>query len=490
MSQQHSEHAAALHLAANRAIDFFANLDARPVSASVDANALRACLGGTLPSCGTPAIEVIVGLLRDVEPALLGSAGGRFFAWVIGGTLPSALAADWLTSAWDQNAAIYACSPAAAIVEETTGAWLKELLAIPASSSFAFVTGCQMAHVTCLAAARHALLARAGWDVEARGLHGAPRIRVLSSANRHGSIDRALRLLGMGTDSLEFLATTDAETLDPSALEDALHAQPETPAIVLLQAGDINTGAFDDFVRLIPIAKRGGAWVHIDGAFGMWAAASPTYSHMLAGAGAADSWATDGHKWLNVPFDCGYAFVADADAHRATMSIRAPYISAETTARDEIDWNPEWSRRARAFPTYAALQELGRAGVAGLIERTCRYAQALVAELSLLPGVDVLWRTIINQGLVRFGDDARTEAIIEHVVTSGEAFFGATTWRGARAMRVSVLNWQTTERDIARAVAAVRAALHACPPSRQQVDDQKNHADHQDEVDQSATDVQ
>jgi glutamate/tyrosine decarboxylase-like PLP-dependent enzyme len=322
-----------------------------------------------------------------------------------------------------------------------------------------------MAHVTCLAAARHALLARAGWDVEARGLRGAPRIRILSSANRHGSIDRALRLLGIGTDSLEFLATTDAEALDPSALEDALRAQPETPTIVLLQAGDINTGAFDDFVRLIPPAKRHGAWVHIDGAFGMWAAASPMYNYMLAGADAADSWATDGHKWLNVPFDCGYAFVADADAHRATMSIRAPYISAETTARDQIDWNPEWSRRARAFPTYAALRELGRTGVAGLIERSCGYAQALVAELSLLPGVDVLWRPIINQGLVRFGDDARTEAVIDHVVTSGEAFFGATTWRGARAMRVSVLNWQTTERDIARAVAAVRAALHACSAS-------------------------
>jgi glutamate/tyrosine decarboxylase-like PLP-dependent enzyme len=459
MANEHSVHAATLQLAAHSAIDFLASLETRSAAASADADSLRSRLGGKLSATPKSPIDVIEELVREVEPGLVASAGGRFFAWVIGGTLPAALAADWLTSAWDQNAAIYATSPAAAAVEEIAGAWLKELLAIPASAGFAFVTGCQMAHVTCLAAARHALAARAGWDIEERGLNGGPPIRVVSSENRHHSIDRALRLLGLGTNSLRFIATNDEETLSPRGLEDALLAESETPAIVLLQAGDINTGAFDDFAQLIPIAKRHNAWVHIDGAFGLWAAASPRYRHLLAGADAADSWATDGHKWLNVPFDAGYAFVADPLGQRAAMSIRAPYIASHLDARDQIDWNPEWSRRARGFPTYAALRELGSDGLATLIDRTCEHAKTLVGELSRLDGVDVLWRPIINQGLVRFGDDRTTEAVIERVAASGEAFFGPTTWRGVRAMRVSVLSWQTTERDISRAVDAIRAAL-------------------------------
>lgn len=448
-----------LDLAARSAIAFLESLETRPVHAVESKDDLRARLELALPRTGTAAVDIVTQLVRDIEPGIRASAGGRFFAWVIGGALPSALAADWLTATWDQNAAIYACSPAAAIVEEIAGAWLKELLGIPPAASFAFVTGCQMAHVTCLAAARHALLARAGWNVEERGLYDAPCIRILSSANRHGSIDRAVRFLGLGTNCMHFVEMTEAETLNPGALEDALSAEMETPAIVLLQAGDINTGAFDDFTRLIPIAKRYNAWVHIDGAFGLWAAASPRYHHLVHRADAADSWATDGHKWLNVPFDCGYAFVADPVAHRAAMSIRAPYITANAEARDQIDWNPEWSRRARAFPTYAAIRELGCDGIAALIDRTCAYARALVEGLSRLDGVDVAWWPIINQGLVRFGNDARTEAVIEKVVASGEAFFGATTWRGARAMRVSVLSWLTTERDIARALDAVRGAL-------------------------------
>ncbi len=490
MPHEDSAQAATLRLAANSAIDFLASLETRPVSPSGDGDSLRIRLGGELPSTPTPSIDVIAKLVRDVEPGLVATGGGRFFAWVIGGALPAALAADWLTSAWDQNAAIYDTSPAAAIVEEISGAWLKELLAIPASAGFAFVTGCQMAHVTCLAAARHAIAARAGWDIEERGLNGAPPLRVLSSKNRHGSIDRALRLLGLGTNSLRFIETNDEETLSPRALEDALQMERETPAIVLLQAGDINTGAFDDFAQLIPIAKQYDAWVHIDGAFGLWAAASPRYRSLVAGADAADSWATDGHKWLNVPFDAGYAFVADAGAQRAAMSIRAPYLAAHLDARDEIDWNPEWSRRARAFPTYAALRELGREGVAALIDRTCEHAKTLVEELSRLRGVDILWRPIINQGLVRFSDDRTTEAVIERVAASGEAFFAATTWRGVRAMRVSVLNWQTTARDIARAVDAIRAALDPGAASRKQIDDQQHDAHDENQVNQAATDVQ
>jgi glutamate/tyrosine decarboxylase-like PLP-dependent enzyme len=449
----------ALDLAARSAIAFVESLETRPIHVTESAEALHARLARALPQGGTPAYDVITQLVRDVEPGVLGSASGRFFAWVIGGTLPSALAADWLTSAWDQNAAIFATSPSAAVVEATAGAWLKELLGLPACASFAFVTGIQMAHATCLAAARHALLHARDWNVEARGLYGAPQIRVLSSAYRHASIDRALRLLGMGTESLQVVASTPEETLDPDALDAALRHEPDTPAIVLLQAGDLNTGAFDDFQRIIPIAKRHDAWVHVDGAFGLWAAASPNYSHLIAGAEGADSWTTDGHKWLNVPYDCGYAFVVDSAAHAASMSIRAAYFHPTAASRDEIDWNPEWSRRARAIPTYAALQELGREGVAAMVERSCRHAKNLVDELARLPGVEVLWHPIINQGLVRFGDDARTEYVIERVAASGEAFFGPTTWHGMRAMRVSVVNWRTSDDDVSRAVEAVRQIL-------------------------------
>lgn len=412
---------------------------------------------------------VIKDLVHDAEGGILGMPGGRFYGWVIGGALPAALAADWLTSAWDQNAALYATSPAAAIVEEVAGAWLKDVLSIPQSASFAFVTGCQMAHLTCLAAARHSLLAQMGWNVDERGLSGAPVIRVISSANRHTSIDRAVRLLGLGSQNVEYLEPSSDETMDARALRAALEADASRPAIVLLQAGDINTGVFDGFEALIPIAKGHGAWVHVDGAFGLWCAASPRYRHLLEGAHTADSWATDGHKWLNVPFDSGYAFVADPVAHRASMSTRAPYIAESALARDQIDWNPEWSRRARGFSTYAALRQLGRSGLSDLIERSCAQVRALVAGIANLEGAEVLWPPIINQGLVRFKDgrasasedahDARTQQVIDRVVNSGEAFFTGTTWGGMRAMRVSALNWQTSDRDVSRAVSAIAAAL-------------------------------
>ncbi len=413
-------------------------------------------------------VRVIEELVRDVKGGILGMPGGRFYAWAIGGSLPAALAADWLTSAWDQNAALYACSPAAAVVEEVVGVWLKDLLCIPPSASFALVTGCQMAHVTALAAARHSLLARAGWDIEERGLYGAPPIRIVLSSNRHASIDRAVRLLGLGTQHVEYIEPGEGETMDAQALGRALQAGG--PTIVVLQAGDINTGVFDSFQTLLPIAKQYEAWVHIDGAFGLWVAVNPDYRDMIEGADAADSWATDGHKWLNVPFDSGYVFVADAEAHRASMSTRAPYITENAIARDQIDWNPEWSRRARGFSTYAALRQLGRAGIADLIGRSCRLAQKLVDGIGSLEGAQVLWRPNINQGLVRFlasdrdaavsDHDWRTEQVIDNVVQEGRAFFGPTTWRGMRAMRVSVLNWQTSDSDVAHAIAAVADALH------------------------------
>lgn len=460
-----------LDSAFKHAIAHLENLDQTSVAATASLETLRAQLTKPLERSCIPAERVIEELTNDVAGGLLGSAGGRFFGWVIGGALPAAVAADWLTASWQQNAALYACSPAASVAEEVVGGWLKEILNLPASASFALVTGCQMAHVTCLAAARHALLARLGWDVENQGLFGAPPIRILSSGERHGSFERAVRLLGFGHSHIKLLPADSKGRLLPEALEDELERDPSAPTLVLLQAGDINIGAYDAFERLIPIAKRYTAWVHVDGAFGLWAAASPRFRYLVQGIEAADSWATDGHKWLNVPFDCGYAFVADAEAHRGSLAHRAAYLTHDAEARDQMDWNPEWSRRARGFASYAALRQLGRDGVAELIERSCRHAHTLVMRIGELPGVEVLWEPVINQGLLRFLDqkegategdhDRRTDEVIAAILRTGEAFFGGTTWRSRRAMRVSVCNWQTSDADVERVVSCVGNVLRS-----------------------------
>jgi glutamate/tyrosine decarboxylase-like PLP-dependent enzyme len=450
-----------LETAAKHALAHLEGLDRGAVRASADHSQLRARLGRPLENEGVAPEQVIDELTRDVEGGIIGSAGGRFFAGVIGGALPSALAADWLAAAWDQNAVLYSTGPAAAIVEEIAGEWLKEILGLPKQSSFAFVSGCQMAHVTCLAAARHALLERIGWNVEERGLCGAPSIRIISGSHRHGAFERAVRLLGLGSANVEYLVTDLDEKLSPTALAEAFEKNPTTPAIVLLQAGEINTGSFDPFATLIPIARRFDAWVHVDGAFGLWAAASPRYRHLLEGVEQADSWATDGHKWLNVPFDSGYGFVAHPQAHRACMSHRAVYLTHDDVVRDEFDWTPEWSRRARGFSTYAALRELGRSGIAELVARCCEHARSIIAGIAKLPGTEVLWEPVINQGLVRFLDprgvdhDQRTSQVIAALVENGEAFFGGTIWRGRRAMRVSVCNWRTSENDVERVIRVV-----------------------------------
>ncbi len=445
------------------------NLEQTAVAATATRDELRQRLARPLPPAGLPATQVIDELVADVAGGLLGSAGGRFFGWVMGGSVPAALAADWLTAAWDQNAVLYAASPAEAVIEEVCGAWLKEVLGLPATASFALVTGCQMAHVTCLAAARNACLARQDWDVERQGLAGAPPIRILSNSERHGTVERAARLLGLGSGCIVDLPVDAQGRLPAETLAQALAAGPRQPTLVLLQAGDLNIGAYDAFAELIPLAHQAGAWVHVDGAFGLWAAASPKYRHLLDGVAQADSWATDGHKWLNVPYDCGYAFVADAQAHRASMSYRASYLTHTEEARDQIDWTPEWSRRGRGVATYAALRQLGRQGIADLVERTCRHARTLVTRIGALPGAEMVWEPQINQGLVRFLDlnpqataadhDRRTEAVIAAILKTGEAFLGGTTWRGQRCMRVSVCNWQTNERDVDRAVAAVAEVL-------------------------------
>src|SRR5580704_11654470 len=292
---------------------YLERLDANPVGATADLQTLRKQISKTLTEVGMPPDQVVREIARDVQGGLVATGGGRFFGWVIGGAMPAALGADILTSVWDQNGALYATSPVAAVVEEVAGGWLKEILVLPARASFASVTGCQMAHTTCLAAARHAVLARRNWDVEEKGLFGAPPIRLLSSRMRHGTFERSIRLLGLGKSQVQDLESDSNDCLKSDALERALRDDPNSPTIVLLQAGDVNIGAMDDFKTLIPIAKRHNAWVHVDGAFGLWAGASPRYKHLVEGAEAADSWATDGHKWLNVPFDCGYAFVADRE---------------------------------------------------------------------------------------------------------------------------------------------------------------------------------
>jgi len=469
MNENASAYRNALQAATNYALEHIAPRHELPVAPTVALEDIRRRLDVPLGEGGTDPVAVLDELVKAVEGGIARTTSGRFFGWVIGGALPAALAADWMTSAWDQNAAMYAASPAAAVVEEIAGRWLKELLNVPASASFAFVTGCQMAHVTCLAVARHALLASRGWDHNQEGLSGAPAVRILTSTELHGTTARAVRLLGLGERHIEKLPIDHEGRLLAAALLAALVREPERPTIVVLQAGDLNIGAFDDFATLIPLAKKHGAWVHIDGAFGLWAAASPRHRHLLAGAELADSWTTDGHKWLNVPYDSGYAFVADSAAHRATMSQSASYIPAATEARDEIDWTPEFSRRARGFATYAALRQLGRAGVAELVARCCAHAAALVSRIGALPGAEMLWPAQINQGLVRFLDprtgaseadhDACTDRVIAAILASGEALFSGTTWRGRRAMRVSVSNWQTSAEDVDRVVACIAKIL-------------------------------
>ena len=457
-----------LQLATTIAQEYLQSLDTAALHSTVSVEELRSHFIVDLPHDGRAPKDVISHLAKAVEGGIIGSAGGRFFAWVIGGGLESALAADWLTAAWDQNAALSACGPAAAVAEEIVGRWLKDLLQLPSESSFALTTGCQMAHLTCLAAARNAVLTSSGWDVELKGLCGAPKISVICNENRHGSIGKAVRLLGLGSQALQPVSTDIGGKIETCCFAEKLKNAPG-PKIVVLSAGDINTGCFDRFEELIPLARQFDSWIHVDGAFGLFAKTSQSQRHLVAGVEAADSWATDGHKWLNVPFDCGFAFVRAKDAHRASMTTGGSYVSTSSEVRDQIDWNPEWSRRARGFPVYAALLELGGAGVEQLIDRCCHLAAQLVDGLSALPCTEVLWRPTLNQGLVRFLDptsnanesdhDHMTNEMIAAINSTGEAFFSGTTWNGKRAMRVSVINWRTTEQDIERTLSAIARTM-------------------------------
>jgi len=450
--------------AAARAADHRAKVAAQPVFPSdTDLDALRAALG-SLPDGPTPTDVVIDELVGAVEPALVATTGPRYFGFVVGGALDAATAADMLTVGWDQPAFNASTSPGAAVVEDIAGGWLKDLLGLPVGASFGFTTGGQGANTVSLAAARHHVLATAGWDVEQHGLFGAPRLRVVANGERHATIDRSLRLLGLGAGVLEPVATDAQGAIDVADLARLLARGPGGPTIVCLQAGNVNSGAFDDLAAASAEAHRHGAWVHVDGAFGLWAAANPDTRHLTAGIENADSWATDGHKWLNVPYDVGYAFCAHPRAHAAAMSITAAYLTGQDRQgglRAPGDYVVESSRRARGFATWAALRELGRSGVADLVERCCGLARRFAEQLGATPGVTIANEVVLNQVLVSFGDDARTDRIVESIQRSGECWMGATTWHGRRLMRISVSSWRTTEADVDRSVAAILAATEA-----------------------------
>ena len=461
--------AAALAAAHERAAAYVAGLGERPVGPRATVDELRAALGGPLPEGGTDAAEVVRTLADAVEPGLSATGSPRYFGFVIGGALPAALGADWLASTWDQNAGLYVGGPPAAVAEEVAGRWTLDVLGLPATASFGFVTGCQMAHVTALAAARNDVLARVGWDVERRGLVGAPRVRVLASDLRHVTVDRALRLLGLGTDAVVPVASDPAGRMRVDALDQALRASDE-PTVVIAQVGEVNTGSIDPVDAICDLAQAAGAWVHVDGAFGLWAAASPTLRPLVAGVERADSWATDFHKWLNVPYDSGFAACAHPERHRAAMGTHADYLvhAAPDGPRDQMDWNPEFSRRARGFAVYAALRSLGREGVADLVDRCCAHARRFAERLGEMGGVEILNDVVLDQVLVAFpgaeasaGDGQATTRIIDAIQGSGECWMSGTAWQGRPAMRISVVNWQTSTADVDRSVRVIEAAIAA-----------------------------
>ncbi len=452
----------ALHLAFESALAFRQGLPDRPVGARATLAELRTSLGRPLGEAGEDPRQVIADLVRDADPGLVAEPGPRYFGFVIGGSSEAAVGADWLSSAWDQNCGLYATSPALAVVEETCAGWLVELLGLPAGTSTGFVTGCQMAHVTCLAAARHELLRRVGWDVEQEGLQGSPRLHVVVGEEVHVTVPRALRFLGLGAGRMIRLPVDAQGRMRSEELTRVL-AGLEGPTLVCAQVGNVNTGAIDPMEPIADACAARGAWLHVDGAFGLWAAAVPELRGALKGVERADSWATDAHKWLNVPYDSGLAFVKDAAAHRAAMTVSAAYLIQQegAAARDAVDWVPEFSRRGRGFPIYAQLRALGRRGVGELVARSCALARRAAAGLAAIPGATVLNEVALNQVLVRFapkdgGDpDAFTRRVVEGVQAEGTCWLSGSTWHGLAVMRVSVSGQDTTEADIDRSVAAI-----------------------------------
>ena len=460
-----------LHHTADLAADFLERLPDRPVWPATDLAALRETLGGPMPERGENPEAVIAAMAAGSEAGLVGSAGPRYFGFVVGGGVPAALAADWLTSAWDQNAGLYALSPAGSVVEEVAARWLVELFGLPADSSVGFVTGATMANFTALAAARHRVLERVGWNHEEDGLTGAPPIAVVVGDEAHVTIFVSLQMLGLGRARVHRVAADEQGRMRPDALRETL-ARIEGPTIVCAQAGNVNTGAFDPMPEIVAAVEgRENAWLHVDGAFGLWAAAVPGLRDRVDGLAGADSWTTDAHKWLNVPYDSGIVVVRDAAAHHAAMTLGAAYyVETAGGERDPYNWVPESSRRARGFSVYAALRSLGRDGLAGMIDGCCAIARRMADGLRGVDGVTILNDVVLNQVLVRFsppggGDaattDAFTRAVIAAVQADGTCWLGGTTWHGMAAMRISVSNWSTTEADADLSVEAILRCARA-----------------------------
>jgi glutamate/tyrosine decarboxylase-like PLP-dependent enzyme len=472
-----------LNRTAEIAADFLDRLPTRPVARPVDLEKLRAAFGGPMPDESSEPIDVVEGLARAAEPGIIGTAGPRYFGFVIGGSVPAALAADWLTSTWDQNTGLYALSPAAAVAEEVASAWLLDVFGLPKGSSVGFTTGATMASFTALASARHAVLERAGWNVEDDGYVGAPAIAVVVSDESHVTIFASLQMLGLGRARVHRVASDEQGRMRANALRETL-ARLDGPIIVCAQAGNVNTGAFDPLPEIVAAVRtKPNAWLHVDGAFGLWAAAVPALRHLVAGIEGADSWTTDSHKWLNVPYDSGVVISRDPRPHHAAMTLGAAYyLETAGGERDSFNWVPESSRRARGFTVYAALKQLGRSGIAELVERNCRLARRFAESLGQADGLTILNDVVLNQVLVRFSRpgaapeagaapnadvDAFTRRVIAAIQADGTLWAGGTTWHGMAALRLSVSNWSTTDEDIDVSIEAIlrcaREAARSAP---------------------------
>ena len=435
--------------ASRRAIRYLEEIDSRPVAPAPEALANLKAFDEPLPSGPSSPADTLRLLDEAGSPATTAMAGRRFFGFVIGGALPVTLGANWLAGAWDQNSALYRATPSAAYVEQIALRWLLEILDLPASCAGSFVTGATVANLCALAAARHAVLARAGWDVEANGLFGAPPITVIVGGEVHPSVSKSLGILGLGRTRVVRVPVDGAGRMRAELIPDI-----SGPTIICAQAGNVNTGAFDPVAEICGRARRSGAWVHVDGAFGLWAAATRSHRHLAEGTNLADSWATDAHKWLNVPYDCGLAFVRDPDALRAAMAVTAEYLPTASEFRNPADTTPELSRRARGIEVWAALRSLGREGIAGMIERNCAQARRFAERLSGA-GLEILNEVVLNQVLVSFGDAERTRKVIEAIQAEGTCWCGVTVWQGRTAMRISVSSWATTTDDVDRSAEAM-----------------------------------
>ena len=460
MSQPHP----LLDAAAQYARQYLDVIGERPVNATLTSDALRAALAAPLAEAGDDPLKVLEALASAAREGTVATQGPRYFGFVVGGSLPVATAADWLVSAWDQNAGIHVLSPLAAVIESIAADWIRDIVDLPPTWSVGYVTGGHMANFTALAAARHHVLDVVGWDVEADGLFGAPPIEVIVGEQAHYTISTSLRLLGLGSQRVHRVPIDAQGRMLPDELARVLD-HTSGPRIVCAQAGNVNSGAFDPIEAIAEQTSRHGAWLHVDGAFGLWAAASPSLKHLVNGIARADSVSTDAHKWLNVPYDCGIVLCAHPESHRRAMTQAAAYIQETPREREPHEYTPEESRRARAVPVYAALRTLGRSGLREMVERCCALARRMAERLATHPAVSILNEVVLNQVLVRISEgdqqrsDSLTQAVIARVQADGTCWLSGTIWQGVAAIRISVSNWSTRADDIDRSADAIIAAI-------------------------------